>query len=376
MNPALDLSRLPPPAQKVLDPSAPAPMKAMAAKGIVPGLKPGDVVAVVAALSESADAKLAEAARATLAALPPPVLLGALSADLEPGVVDLLASSYAGREEVLEKLLGMPRITAATVEALARTGSERTTELIATNETRLLAHPTIIERLYMNKNTRMSTADRLIDLAVRNGIELKGIPAFREAVAALENELIPEPSDEPSPDDLAFIEADEVAQQVEAITAGESFTRAETGEEAVKQEALPLHARLANLPISGKIRRAQLGTSVERNILLRDTNKLVASAAIRSPMVQESDVERIAKNRNVHEEVLRIIATNGGWLENHIVKYNLVCNPRTPFSFSSRLVLHLRDHELKSLEKSRDVPAPVRAAAKQQLQRKTKGKGG
>ena len=69
---------------------------------------------------------------------------------------------------------------------LARTGSETVTELIATNEDRLLHHPRIIELLYLNKRTRMSTADRLIDLAVRNGLTLTGIPAFKEAAAALQ----------------------------------------------------------------------------------------------------------------------------------------------------------------------------------------------
>ena len=43
-------------------------------------------------------------------------------------------------------------------------------EFVATNEQRLLENPRIIELLYMNKNTRMSTADRIVELAARNGL--------------------------------------------------------------------------------------------------------------------------------------------------------------------------------------------------------------
>ena len=51
----------------------------MAAKGIVPGLKPADLVTIIVVLAEGADA-VAETARQTLAKLPPPVLNGALGA--------------------------------------------------------------------------------------------------------------------------------------------------------------------------------------------------------------------------------------------------------------------------------------------------------
>ena len=72
-----------------------------------------------------------------------------------------------------------------------RTGLNKSTvsslvaELIATNEERMLAHPAIIERLYMNKATRMSTADRIIEIAVRHRLELTGIPAYKEVSIAI-----------------------------------------------------------------------------------------------------------------------------------------------------------------------------------------------
>src|SRR5579872_247301 len=55
MEPAVELESLAPPARKILDPASPAPLRQMAAKGLAPGLKPGDALTVVALLTESAD---------------------------------------------------------------------------------------------------------------------------------------------------------------------------------------------------------------------------------------------------------------------------------------------------------------------------------
>src|SRR5262245_53410568 len=172
----IDLAKLPAAAQKILDPAAPPAMKTMAAKAIVPGLRPADLVVVVVLLADGAG-PASEVAKQTLAKLPPPVLNGALGADLEPLAIDRLAVAYIDDAAAMERLLAMPRIAPETVEAAAGRCNEQVAELIATNEQRMLAHPPIIERLYMNKATRMSTADRIIELAVRNKLELTGIPA-------------------------------------------------------------------------------------------------------------------------------------------------------------------------------------------------------
>ena len=68
----------------------------------------------------------------------------------------------------------------------------------------------------MNKATRMSTADRVLELAVRNKVELKGIPAYKEAAAAIAQELIAEAIAEPTPDDVLFGETDAIARASQA----------------------------------------------------------------------------------------------------------------------------------------------------------------
>ena len=367
----IDLALLPVPAQKALAAEAPAPLRTMAARGVLPGLKPGDIVTVVAVLAASDDATLAATARTTLEKLPPPMLTGALAADLPGSVIERLVEARPRELEVILAVLRMPRVTTAALEVLAQSADEQAGEMIATNEELMLRHPTVIEKLYLNKAVRMSTADRLIELAVRNNIELS-IPAFKEASLAIMNELIPEPSEEPTFDDVQFKQVEALAQQVTLAENEDTHEVDEEGEEKVKQAVLPLHLELANSTVSQKIRRATLGTAAERLILVRDPNRLVSAAAAKSPALKENEACQISASRAVSDEVLRIIAQNRDLVRSYQVKINLVTNPRTPLTFASRLVQYLRDSDLRSLSRSKNVSAAVQQLVQQQLSRKQK----
>ncbi len=368
----IDLAALSGPAQKMAAAAAPLKLQELAARGVAPGIKPGEMVTLLVVLAASERPTVKETAEKTLRALPEQLLTGALGSDLPPAVIDLLAEVYAARIDVLDRLLGMPRAAPETVETLARNGSEVVTELVAVNEDRLLKHPHIIERLYLNKRTRMSTADRLIDLAVRNGITLNGIAAFKEAALAIQDELIPMASPELSPDDLLFQETSELAEQLQKESAEEEDTHVETpeGEEVVKDKFLPLYQRIANLTVSQKIRRAMLGSKEERMLLVRDTNRLVAAAVVRSPMMQENEAALISRNRNVSEDVLRILGTTPEWAKCYSVKKNLVENAKTPIMVSQRLVPMLREYDLKQIAKSKNITGAVKEAARRHLERR------
>jgi hypothetical protein len=371
MQPPVDFSRLGPAVARILDAKAPPPLRQMGARGIAPGLRPHEAVTVIALLAESDDEAVSGTARATLEKLPPPLLAGAINPDLPPGVVDAIAPRYSTDAAVMEKFLALPQIPMETVAIIAARASEAVAELIATNEERMLRNPTVIEKLYLNKSTRMSTADRLIELAVRNNLDLTGIPAFREAASAIAEELIPEATAERNFDDEQFLTADEIARNLNIDLAKEdTHVVDDEGHEVVVEKIMPLYAQLASMSVSNRIRRAQLGTGAERMILVRDVDRRVAVAAIKSPMIQEAEVTRISASRNISEDVLRVIAMDREWTRSHQVKVNLVSNPRCPFAFASKLLLHLRDHELKNLARSKNVPGSVVQAAKNQLRKK------
>src|SRR3569832_1986731 len=124
------------PAQKMAAPAAPTMLQEMAAKGVAPGVRPGDLLALLVVFSTSAREGVRAAAQKTLAAPPEPLVNGALGADLQPAVIDALARASLEKREVLDKLLAMPRVDMETVEEVARSGSEAVCELIAANEGR------------------------------------------------------------------------------------------------------------------------------------------------------------------------------------------------------------------------------------------------
>jgi len=369
MSSDIDLSSLPVSAQKAIRPDAPRPLRLLAARGVIPGLKPAEIVQVVSVLVGSDDGEIASVAESTLKNLPPPILEGALGQDLPASVIDRLARAHVNRHEVIEQLLRMPRINGDTLQFMAQTADERSGELIATNERLMLTNPAVIEKLYMNKRVRMSTADRLVELAVRNDLELS-IPAYKEAAAAIKNELIPEPTDEPSYDDLLFSQADHVANEAPLRDDEDAFEVDDEGEERLRQKFVPLHVLIGQMTITQKIRRAMLGSAVERLLLVRDSNRLVAQAAVKSPNMREGEAIQIAASRAVSEDVLRIIAQNREFVRAYQVKLNLVSNPRTPFTFAARLLPHLRDNDVRTLSKSHNVSGSIVQAARQQILRK------
>jgi hypothetical protein len=349
-------------------------MRQMAARGILPGAKPADTLTVVAILAEQQDEAIASLAKQTFAKFPRPVLEAALGQPLSAIALHRLALTFADDESIVERILRQAELERTAVEALAERASERVGELIATNEVLMLRFPSAIERLYLNKAVRMSTADRLIELAVRNGLEL-GIPAFKEAAQAIREELIVEPTEERSFDDELFLETEVVAQNTIVEGATEDTHEVDDeGEEKLRDKFLPLHARIAQMTITQKIRRATLGTSAERLLLVRDSNRLVASAAAKSPMLKENEACVISSSRNVSDEVLRIVANNREFTRNYQIKLNLVSNPRTPFTFVARIIPHLREADLKAISRSKNVTGAVATAVKQQLGRKSQNR--
>lgn len=122
--------------------------------------------------------------------------------------------------------------------------------------------------------------------------------------------------------------------------------------------------RIAKMSVLEKMKAAMRGTREERAILVRDPNRLVAAAVLSSPKLTGQEVEAIAKMANVGEEVLRVIGTNRQWTKNYGVVAGLVRNPKTPVAVSLNLLQRINDRDVKLLALDRNVPEPVRMAAR------------
>jgi len=94
--------------------------------------------------------------------------------------------------------------------------------------------------------------------------------------------------------------------------------------------------KISDLSPAGKIRLATLGNAFARAVLIRDTNKLVSMAAIRSPAVTDMEVMRYASNRGLDDEIIRFIANRRQWVRLNSVKLALCNNPKCPLPIAMR----------------------------------------
>lgn len=125
--------------------------------------------------------------------------------------------------------------------------------------------------------------------------------------------------------------------------------------------------QIQNMGIVERVRVAMKGSREARAMLIRDPNRMVASAVLSSPKLTMSEVESFAKMANVSDDVLRAIAQNRAWVKNYGVAHGLVKNSKTPVAMSLHLLQRLVDRDVRSLAVDRNVPEPLRIAARKRM---------
>jgi len=372
----LDPGSVPEGARKVL--SGPPPMKLMAARGLAP-LKPTELAVVLYHLAIGADAPLATASEKSIVELPERILAGALGDPaLDPRVLDFFARRIAGKPALVEIVLLNRQTADRTVLELVPRLGERELEIVAVNEQRLLRLPAIIGALYMNAKARMSTVDRLVELAVRNDVENPGIPRWDDVVAAVtgtrrpKGELAEVPDDDAAFAAIASVAIGKDAPEFSTIKADDDLEIVNaTEQKKIEEEKKDLP--IDKLSIAAKIRLATLGNAFARAILIRDSVKMVALAAVNSPGMTDNEAIKYSANRALGDEVIRVIANTKEWTKLYQVKVNLTNNPKCPLPVSMRLLPFLHERELRNLARSKGIPSALSTQARKLLA--TKGHG-
>jgi hypothetical protein len=133
------------------------------------------------------------------------------------------------------------------------------------------------------------------------------------------------------------------------------------------QERPSVLQKIQALNVAGRMVLAMKGTREERSILIRDPNKLVSTAVLSSPKINESEVESIAKMANVSEEILRLVAMSRAWTKSYSIVHALARNPKTPVAISMNLLSRLVDKDLRMLSTNRNVPEILRVTARKKI---------
>jgi hypothetical protein len=115
---------------------------------------------------------------------------------------------------------------------------------------------------------------------------------------------------------------------------------------------------------------ARRPTRLQLDRLLADPHPAVIRALLGSPRITEDDVMRMAARRPAYPDVLAEIARTPQWIRYARVRMALVQNPDTPAEVAVPLCGLLIKPELRQVVAAVDVPAIVRAAAIELLQRR------
>ncbi|MSO83933.1 MAG: hypothetical protein EXQ53_11685 [Acidobacteria bacterium] len=174
---------------------------------------------------------------------------------------------------------------------------------------------------------------------------------------------------DPDPEIAQMAEAALKAESVEQATVVVQPVEPAPAEEEEEKKASSLE-KIAAMNPAQRLALAMRGTREERGILIRDPNKIVATAVLSSPKVTSSEVEAIAKMANVSDEILRIIGNTRAWVKSYAVVSALTKNPKTPLAVSMNLLSRLSESDRKRLAAERNVPDVLRFAARKNMDAK------
>jgi hypothetical protein len=333
----------------------------MAAGGALP-LAPIELATALFALAHDPDQEVKSRARESLENLPENICQTVLSGETHPAVLAFLAHAFRDQADRIESIALNPATDDRTVAFLATLPHKRAIEIIANNQQRMLRFPEIVDALGDNPLTGRATIDRILTFL---GIERP------EAEVAEEEE-----------DDPPLLDAPEITDDVAAAALksllGDDASQfcADLIEDRDDEPDVEMEGNLfkivQNMNVMQKVKLARLGNKDARALLIRDRNKIVASAAIRSPKIAENEVEAYSRARNVSDEVLRIIAANREWTRSYRVKLGLATNPKVRIPTAMKFLNYLQERDLRGIMKSKEVATPVAAHARRLLQRKGK----
>lgn len=326
---------------------APRRILEFAARGFVP-LSPAELVRAVGSMLAQGDAELSPLCEETFRTFDVSSLLGAVQMpETRPEQLEAIALRTHERR-VLEGVLQHRSVANSTLVRLARHIEADLQDVLITNQARLLAAPEIVESLFENPD--LSTDIR------------------RRADEFLEEFFLKKEREQEGPIPEA-VEVEETASPAPAPAAAATAGGAAPApsDEEVSRDVV---VRLTSLTVSQRIRVAFRGTREERLFLVRDPNRLVSTAVLKSPKTNEADAEAIANMKSVSEDVLRAVAQRREWMKKYTLMSAIVRNPRSPIDVTLPLILRLSQRDQTALSTDRNVPEAVRVTARRIVQRR------
>lgn len=381
-----------PAVQAIIGGNAPHQARLAAASGLLP-LTQSDLLEVLVALRESEDPEIAAAAQDTLSTQEREDLLAsAKSNETSTAVLDYLATLSGDARAIHEAVVLNNKTSDEAVASLASSTSDGSLlDLIVVNQQRLVRFPKIIDAVLGNsdrsaeaerraRETRQeffekergaqqiaqelrsrgnTAAAEFFETAdLTGGLSVEDAWLIAEHIevsdAELDNSWLPAERYEE-------LRAETPEEHAANFKRAVEFERIESGE--ITPERVSLIRRVMFMNAKDRMKLAMKGDREARSILIRDSNRVVATAVVQNPRVTDQEVESIAAMRTVADEVLRLIALNRNWARSYPIIHNLVRNPRTPIPTVISTLPRIRTKDLKQLTQNRNVSEATRRQA-------------
>lgn len=325
-------------------------LRRLAAKGLVP-LAPEQLIPLQVKLAADADSEVASLAAEALLAVDPRVAAPVLAHGPDADLLGYFAV-HAEHPLILETIVRHRSVPHAVLLDLAARLPGEVQEVLILRQDAILAEPAILDALETNPDLRRSVRRRLRE--------------YREHLLPRE----PVPADSAAPDSeppTGDYDAtpEEVEQAIEA-----ALLEPAVGD--FDQESGLSEGQIRTLSVPVRLQLSRGAGKTLRDILIRDSNPLVASSVLQYNTFSDAEVERVARMRTVVEEVLETIGRSRRWMRKYPIALALVRNPRTPIPIAVGLVPRMAVRDLRILRLDRNISDAVRTRANRLYHQKVK----
>jgi hypothetical protein len=349
--------------------NAPEHVRAAAARGALP-IARGTLIQLFVELLNDESPAISEQAKASLQGLEDDGIRDALSDEACPAEVLVYFSKLVTSNEALAECIAFhPSAPVPALTVLAALGNTGVIDLVLTNEELLLRKPRLLEKMMLNPALGQNHRGRLLELLARSA-KMSEEAAAAKAEAEAGQEDAPEAGDKEDDEDIEEL-AELLDVDVGELLSASEILGAEELEESEDPKIRSAFQRIISMGPAQKAVLAMKGGREERLILIRDSNRVVAMGVLKNARITETEVEAIAKMRNVTDDVLRLLGTTREWIKNYSVVHALVSNPKTPPAISTNFIKRLNNKDLKNLVSSRDIPELLRRMAKKTFDQRT-----
>ncbi|HZF11849.1 MAG TPA: hypothetical protein VFE33_23935 [Thermoanaerobaculia bacterium] len=312
-------------------------LQRLAAEGLLP-LPFEQLVPLQVFLAGSDDPEVAERATRSLGAVDPRLAASFLAGEADDAVLAYFAAEE-GHPLLLEAIMRRRDVPRSILVDLAPRLSADLQELLLLRQDAIVEEPAILDALARNPQLSPYSQRR--------------IGEYREHLLPRERSV--------SPEAAAFAEEEEMDEA--AFAAAVAAVRVVPASGEVDEQSKLSEGQIRMLPMPARIKLTRGASRTLRNILVRDPNGRVAISVLANNAVSEQEIEAVARNRSVVEDVLVYITRRREWAGKLPIQRALVQNPRTPIALALRIVPKLSVRDLRDISRDRNIPDAVRTLA-------------